>query len=45
MTGTGIIGRAEPVAKDKYEVEVEGRTLRLLQPRPDSLSGNRVHQG
>ena len=29
MTGTGIIGRAEPVAKDKYEVEVEGRTLRL----------------
>ena len=29
MTGTGIIDRAEPVAKDKYEVEVEGRTLRL----------------
>ena len=29
MTGAGIIDRAEPVAKDKYEVEVEGRKLRL----------------
>ena len=38
MTGAGIIDRAEPVAKDKYEVEVEGRTIRLSNL-------DRIHQG